>query len=64
MLNWNFEEIFFLKKRTVDSCFVDDLLVFIACKDGRIYVYDIVARTLNKIFDLFFYEEDIINREK
>ncbi len=42
MTNWNFELIFNYKKRAVDYCYVDDLVVFFACKEGKIYSYDIV----------------------
>lgn len=51
-MNWNFETIYKFTKRSVDCCYVDDLAIFIGCKEGKIYVYDIVAQVLTLIFDL------------
>lgn len=59
ILNWNFEEIFSYSKRAIDSCYVDEFLVFITSKDGRIYVYDLAARNMTRIADLSLIEEEI-----
>ncbi len=52
------------KKRAVDCCCIDDSVVFIGCKDGRIYVYDLVWRILVQVFDLMSCEEEIKRKSK
>jgi len=64
ILNWNFEEIFCYSKRAIDCCFVDEFLVFIATKDGKVYVYEIVTKNLIHIADLSILEEEIKNKER
>ena len=64
LTNWNFEEIFVYGKRAIDCCYVDDLVVFFASRDGRIYVYDIVEKVLSQIFDLGVCEEEVKRKER
>ena len=58
-MNWNYETIFKFTKRSVDCCFVDELIIFIGCKEGRIYTYDMVSRNLTAIYDLIECEEKL-----
>lgn len=52
LANWNFETIFCYRKKAIDCCCVDDLAMFFVSKDGKIFVYDIIEKSVSQIFDL------------
>ncbi len=58
LANWNFETIFSYRKKAIDCCCVDDLVMFFASKDGKIFVYDILEKVVSQIFDLSVCEEE------
>jgi hypothetical protein len=57
-MNWNFEQIFAYKKCPIECCFVEDLVIVFASRDGRVFVYEMVEKTLGQVFDLSGCEEE------